>query len=173
MSAIIGVLAALILAGCSQINETETAANANANQMTTTNLDSDNTSVVPAANMTPNSDDTATDSSNNNMTTGGSNDQMQTAEKKNLNKDKKPSPPANMPTPVIGSGGQDFFLITQIRGALKADEKLADAVVVEIKEGNITLNGNVANEDQKKKAEQIVRGIKGVKSIKNNLRISS
>lgn len=83
------------------------------------------------------------------------------------------APPAKMPTPQIGSGGNDFYLFTKARGALSADAELKAAnVVVDVKEGNITLSGTVKSAEQKSKAEQLVRAV-GSKSIKNQLRVSN
>lgn len=82
------------------------------------------------------------------------------------------APPAKMPAPNIGSGGNDFYLFTQARGALNADAELKAAnVVVDVKEGAITLSGKVASAEQKSKAEQLVRAV-GPKTIKNQLRVS-
>lgn len=85
----------------------------------------------------------------------------------------KPLPTVKAPQPVIGSGGDDFSLLVQARGALSADKELINAVIVEIKEGNITLTGSVASEAQKIRAGQLVQNVKGIKSIKNSLRVAS
>lgn len=83
------------------------------------------------------------------------------------------APPAKMPTPQIGSGGNDFYLFTQARGALNANAELKAAnVVVDVKEGAITLSGTVKSAEQKSKAEQLVRAV-GSKTVKNQLRISN
>jgi hyperosmotically inducible protein len=80
---------------------------------------------------------------------------------------------ANMPKPQIGSGGNDFYLFTQARGALNADAELKTAnITVDVKEGVMTLKGAVANAEQKSKAEQLARGVGGVKDVKNQLRVS-
>ena len=83
------------------------------------------------------------------------------------------APPAAMPTPAIGSGGNDFFLYTQARAAVNADPELRAAnLILEVKEGVLTLSGTVASAAQKSKAEQLVRE-SGVKSVKNQLRVSA
>ena len=66
-----------------------------------------------------------------------------------------------------------MFLFTQVRSALSSDTELLNAVIVEIKEGNATLTGNVSSEAQKIKAGQLIKSVKGIKSVKNNLRVSS
>lgn len=85
---------------------------------------------------------------------------------------RKPAPAVKEPTPQIGSGGDDMSLFTQVRAALSPDKELFNAVIIEIKEGNATLNGKVSSEAQKAKAAQLVQGVKGIKSVKNNLRVS-
>lgn len=80
--------------------------------------------------------------------------------------------PVKQPTPVVGTGGEDFFLLSQVRGALGTDKDLINSVIVEIKAGNATLTGKVADDAQKKRAEQLVRGVKGIVGVKNDLRVS-
>lgn len=83
------------------------------------------------------------------------------------------APPAAMPTPEIGSGGNDLFLFTQARAAVNADPELKAAnLVLDVKGGVVTLSGTVANAAQKSKAEQLVRGV-GSKTVKNQLRVSA
>lgn len=80
---------------------------------------------------------------------------------------------ANAPAPQIGSGGNDFSLFTQARGALNSDAELKAAnITVEVKEGVVTLSGALANDGQKSKAERLVRAVGGVKDVKNQLRVS-
>lgn len=88
-------------------------------------------------------------------------------------RERKAAPSVNAPKPSIGSGGNDFSLFAQVRSALVADQELANAVIIEVKEGNVTLTGSVSSEAQKAKAGQLVQGIAGVKSVKNNLRVVS
>ena len=77
----------------------------------------------------------------------------------------------NLPKPQIGTGGNDFYLFTQARGALNADAELKAAnITVEVKEGVVTLSGALASAEQKSKAEQLVRAVGGVKDVKNRLR---
>lgn len=83
------------------------------------------------------------------------------------------TPPAAMPTPAIGSGGNDFFLFTQARAAVNADPELRAAnLILEVKEGVLTLSGTVASAAHKSKAEQLVRE-SGVKAVKNQLRVAA
>lgn len=83
------------------------------------------------------------------------------------------APPANMPTPQIGTGGNDFFLFTQARAAIQNDADLKAAnVVIDVKGGVVTLSGTVANAALKSKAEQLARGA-GSKEVRNQLRVSA
>lgn len=83
------------------------------------------------------------------------------------------APAAKAPKPQIGSGGNDLFLFTQARAAINGDDDLKSAnVVIEVKEGVITLSGNVASAALKSKAEELARGA-GAKAVKNQLRVSA
>lgn len=140
----------LILSGCSRNDAPDTVKVNNANQVSAA---PGNSSVLTNENIPANLPAAAPTSA--------------------ANTDKKSSsPPANLPTPKIGSGGGDMFLFTQVRGALSSDPELLNAVIVEIKDGSATLTGSVSSEAQKAKAGQIVQGVNGVKSVKNNLRVS-
>lgn len=77
------------------------------------------------------------------------------------------------PKPQIGSGGNDLYLFTQARGAINTDAELKGAnVIVEVKEGVVTLSGTVATPAQKSKAEQLARGV-GSKDVRNQLKVSA
>ncbi len=81
---------------------------------------------------------------------------------------------ADVPRPQIGSGGNDFFLFTQARAALGADAELKGAApIIEVKDGVLTLSGTVATQAQKSRAEQVARGVGGVKAVRNQLRVSA
>ena len=83
------------------------------------------------------------------------------------------TPPAKVPTPRIGSGGNDLFLFTQARAAVNADPELRAAnLIIEVKEGVVTLSGTVASAALKAKAEELARGA-GSKAVRNQLRVSA
>ena len=83
------------------------------------------------------------------------------------------APPAKMPTPQIGSGGNDLFLFTKTRAAINSDPELNAAnIVIEVKEGVVTLSGTVASAALKSKAEQLARGA-GTKEVRSQLRVSA
>jgi hyperosmotically inducible protein len=92
-----------------------------------------------------------------------------TSETRNANS----APQAKMPKPQIGSGGNDLFLFTQARAAVNNDADLKAAnVVVDVKEGVVTLSGTVASAALKSKAEELARGV-GPKDVKNQLKVSA
>lgn len=81
---------------------------------------------------------------------------------------------ADVPRPQIGSGGNDFFLFTQARAALGADAELKGlSPIIEVKDGVVTLSGTVATPAQRSRAEEVARGVGGVKAVKNQLRVSA
>lgn len=81
--------------------------------------------------------------------------------------------PAKMPPPRIGSGGNDLFLFTQARAAVNADPELRAAnLIIEVKEGVVTLGGTVASAALKMKAEQLAAAA-GPKAVRNQLRVSA
>lgn len=82
-------------------------------------------------------------------------------------------PQANMPKPQIGSGGKDFSMFMQARGAIVTDPDLKTAnVIIDVKDGVVTLSGTVASAAQKSKAEQLVRTV-NPRDVKNQLRVSA
>lgn len=83
----------------------------------------------------------------------------------------KPMPTVKMPEPQIGSGGSDFSLFTEIRSIILADKSMGEGVIIEVKEGSVTLSGSVSSEANRAKAASIAQSVKGVKTVKNNLRI--
>ena len=157
MPAVILILISIVLSGCSKNPEPEVANTGSTNQSRTalnnTNVSANNSvSVNPPNTPAAVVNNTSTPIANNNI---------------------KPAPPAKDPMPQIGSGGSDMGLFTEVRGALSSDQELLNAVIIEIKEGNVTLTGNVSSLAQKTKAEQLVQAVKGIKSVKNNLRVAS
>lgn len=84
------------------------------------------------------------------------------------------APVTKDPTPQIGTGGNDMYLFTKTRGALNSDNELKSAnIIISLNAGVVTLTGKVANDAQKAKAEQLVRSVEGVTSVKNQLTVSS
>lgn len=153
-SAVILILALIVLSGCSKNPNSKAVKTDNINQSRTASNNN-----IPANNNVP-------DSLPNTSTTTVDNTSAAI-----VKKDNKSSTPVKEPTPQIGSGANDLFLFSQVRSALSSDQELFNAVIVEIKEGNAVLTGNVSSEAQKTKAEQLIQSVKGFKSVKNNLRV--
>lgn len=74
----------------------------------------------------------------------------------------------------IGSGANDLWLWTKTRAALLAADDLRDSTInVDVDNDVVTLSGTVANAAQKSRAEQVARGIEGVRNVRNQLSISA
>lgn len=151
------LFAAISFSGCGQSTETTTG-NINTANRTTANVV--NTTANPVNSTVANSNTLAVNSATSNVSNA------ETAVKSK-------QPPAKMPTPNVGSGGNDFSILMNARNAISNEKDLVNSVIVEVKEGNVTLNGKVTSEAQKQKAEQIVRGVQGIKNIKNMLRVGA
>jgi hyperosmotically inducible periplasmic protein len=74
----------------------------------------------------------------------------------------------------IGTGTNDGWLWIKTRAALATADDLRESTIdVDVDNAAVTLSGSVANTAQRSKAEQVARGIEGVKSVKNDLRVSA
>lgn len=75
---------------------------------------------------------------------------------------------------TIGTGLNDAWLWTKARFDLAAEDDLRDSTInVDVDNGVVTLTGTVASAAQKTRAEQSVKALEGVKSVKNQLKIST
>lgn len=73
----------------------------------------------------------------------------------------------------IGTGANDGWLWTKTRAALAAEDDLRDSTInVDVENEVVTLSGTVANAAQKRKAEDVARGIEGVKNVRSQLTIT-
>lgn len=147
------ILILIALSGCSKNSESETAKTGNANQ-TPTVLNNNASANLPVNTTTA-------------ASAAGNSQPQPTGDKEKNN-----APPVKAPTPVISTGANDMVLFQQARAALNADSEFVNAVIIEIKEGALVLNGSVSSEAQKTKAAQLVQNVKGIKSVKNNLRVA-
>ena len=74
----------------------------------------------------------------------------------------------------IGAGANDGWLWTKTRAALAAEDDLRDSTInVDVENEVVTLSGTVANAAQKRKAEDVARGIEGVKNVRSQLTITA
>lgn len=75
---------------------------------------------------------------------------------------------------TIGQGANDSWLWFKTRAALLATNDLRESTVnVDVVNDVVTLKGTVANAAQKAKAEEVAKGIDGVKSVKNELKVAA
>jgi hypothetical protein len=74
----------------------------------------------------------------------------------------------------IGTGASDGWLWVKTRAALATTDDLRESTIdVDVDNALVTLSGTVASAAQSSKAEQVARGIEGVRSVKNDLRVSA
>jgi hyperosmotically inducible periplasmic protein len=74
--------------------------------------------------------------------------------------------------PGCKSKTKDADVKASVESALNANPQTA-GVMVDVKDGVATLSGQVSNASAQSNAETIARGVKGVKSVQNNLSIAS
>ena len=66
----------------------------------------------------------------------------------------------------------DSWITTKVKSEMIADTEVkANNINVETSKGVVTLTGTAATSQESDKAAQIARGIKGVTSVKNEMRI--
>lgn len=74
---------------------------------------------------------------------------------------------------TIGTGANDGWLWTKTRAALLTTNDLRESTIdVDVENEVVTLDGTVATAAQKTKAEQVAKGIEGVKNVRNNLKVT-
>jgi hypothetical protein len=75
---------------------------------------------------------------------------------------------------TIGSGVNDGWLWTKTRAALATTNDLRDSTInVDVNNDVVTLTGTVGSAAQKTQAETVAKGIEGVKSVTNNLKVQA
>jgi osmotically-inducible protein OsmY len=73
---------------------------------------------------------------------------------------------------TIGSGANDSWIWFKTRAALLTTNDLRESTInVDVTNDVTTLRGTVASAAEKTKAEQVAKGIEGVKSVKNELKV--
>jgi osmotically-inducible protein OsmY len=74
--------------------------------------------------------------------------------------------------PASAAAAPDAWVTTKVKLALATDEHVsARAVNVDTVEGRVTLHGTVGSAAEKAKAEQVARGIEGVREVRNLLQV--
>jgi osmotically-inducible protein OsmY len=70
------------------------------------------------------------------------------------------------------TGTKDSWITAKTKIALYGDDRVSGSSVnVDTKKGVVTLRGKVASDDEKKAAEEDAKGIEGVTSVKNELKV--
>lgn len=169
-------LVAVFLSGCAKQSESTITKTNNANQsVIVSNTNSVDTTVDLSNNSGQNNSGQINSTQKNNPAVApainGAPPSV-SADTPPINKKNTPPPAVKEPEPQIGNGGNDLLLVIQTRNALRAEKQLLDTVVVDSKDGNVVLTGKVANAADKAKAAQLAQGVKGAKSVKNNITVS-
>ena len=74
---------------------------------------------------------------------------------------------------TIGQGANDMWLWVKTRASLLGTSDLRESTInVDVVNDVVTLKGTVATAAQKTKAEEVAKGIDGVKSVKNELKVA-
>ncbi|MBC7910008.1 MAG: BON domain-containing protein [Pyrinomonadaceae bacterium] len=74
----------------------------------------------------------------------------------------------------VGAGADDVWIWTKTRSELATAEDLRDSTIeVDVENGVITLTGNVASNEQLKRADAIAKGIDGQKGVQNKLKVAA
>ncbi len=163
---IAGAALAAFAAACST---TDTTTTTNTNSATTANTA--NTTAMPANTGMMNAN--AGSSTTTTTTTRTTYNANMTREDYDKDKDRFAAD-AKKAGNTIGSGLEDGWLWTKTRTALSNAEDLRDSTInVDVDNNVVTLRGTVANQGQKAKAEMLAKGVKDVKSVKNDLKVSA
>lgn len=143
-------LSALALTGCESTSNTNVnLRNANTNS---------NTAVLVNNNSLPNTNTNRRDNSNVTREEYDKN-------RSEYEKDKGSS--------TIGQGVNDSWLWFKTKTALATTSDLRDSTInVDVVNDVVTLKGTVGTAAEKSKAEQVAKGIDGVKSVKNELKVA-
>ena len=151
--------ASLALAGCGDTTTTNT----NTRNGNVANLGTNNASNAYVVN----SNATNTVSTNSNRW-GNAN-----ISREEYNRDRAEYERDKRSTETIGQGANDSWLWTKTRLALMTTSDLRESTIdVDAVNDVITLKGTVETAAQKTKAEQVAKGIDGVKSVKNELKVA-
>ena len=75
---------------------------------------------------------------------------------------------------TVGSGVNDGWLWVKTKFDLAAADDLRDSTInVDVDNDVVTLTGTVATAAQKAQAEKIAKAVEGVKSVRNNLKVTA
>ena len=75
---------------------------------------------------------------------------------------------------TVGTGANDLWLWVKTRFDLAAADDLRDSTInVDVNNDVVTLSGTVASAAQKSRAEAVAKAVEGVKSVRNQLKVST
>ena len=75
---------------------------------------------------------------------------------------------------TVGTGLNDGWLWVKARFDLAAADDLRDSTInVDVENAIVTLSGTVASAAQRTRAEQVAKSVEGVKSVRNELKVSA
>jgi len=81
---------------------------------------------------------------------------------------------ADKGTSTIGQGANDSYIWFKAKGALALADDLRDSTInVDVADDVVTLRGTVATKAQSDKAASVAKGIEGVKSVTNSLKVQA
>ena len=153
---LIGLLAiaalSIILPGCTETANNNLNANANANA---------NTSLLASPSPTVNAN------------TGTATGLAPTREEYERDRDRYERE-AKESGRTIGSGANDGWLWVKTRFELATADDLRDSTInVDVDQAVVTLTGTVASAAQRTRAEQVVKGVEDVRSVRNQLKVAA
>jgi hypothetical protein len=156
------ILAALAFSACGGAESNGAVNTTNANRSNNPNtasvVNANNTTVVSTTNNT-------TTSTNRWSNANGVTREQYDKERADYERDKGAS--------SIGQGANDSWIWFKTRAALLGTSDLRESTVnVDVANDVVTLKGTVGTAAQKAKAEQVAKGIDGVKSVKNELKVA-
>ncbi len=165
---ILGLGAALIISGCSS---TTPGTNANANRAAGTDH---NTAGFVNSNQAPITGNPGNTGGNTNATTSanGNFNYNMSREEANANRSSIEAE-ARRTGGSLGQGANDSWIWLKTRSALLAANDLRDSTInVDVSNGVVTLKGDVANQQQVAAADKAAKGVEGVKSVVNQLKVN-
>jgi hypothetical protein len=149
-----GIIVASLLSACSN------GTNSNNTRSNVTNLGTNNANVGAIV--------TNSNSNSSNSNRWNSNISREEYEKNRTEYEKNKGSSES-----VGQSLEDSWLWFKTKSALMTASDLRDSTInVDVDKAVVTLKGTVANAAQKTKAEQTAKGIEGVKSVKNELKIA-
>lgn len=156
--ATLGIVATLGFAAC----ESTTPANAN---RAATNANANTAVVTSNSNVTLNTN-TVTNTNRSSINYNGT-------AKENEARRTDVEAEAKKAGSTIGQGAEDWWLWSKTRAALAAENELTDSTInVDVENSVVTLRGEVRSQAEVKKADAVAKGIEGVKSVKNTLKVN-